>query len=38
MMTTWTSRENPATAALKLLTKSFTRRLVFSFAVLRSCP
>ena len=37
MMTTWTSRENPATDALKLLTKSFARRFVFSFAVLRSC-
>ena len=38
MMTTWTSRENPATATLKLLTKSFARRFVFSFAVLGSCP
>ena len=38
MMTTWTSRENPATDALKLLTKSFARRFVFSFAVFRSCP
>jgi hypothetical protein len=38
MMTTWTSRENPATAALKLLTKGFARRFVFSFSVLGSCP
>ena len=38
MMTTWTSRENPATAALKLLTKSFARRFVFSVSVLGSCP
>ena len=37
MMTTWTSRENPATADLKLLTNSFASRFFFSFLKLHSC-
>ena len=38
MMTTCTSRENPETADLKLLTNSVACCFVFSFAVFRSRP
>ncbi len=37
MMTTWTSRENPESADLKLLTKRFARRFFLGFPIFHGC-
>lgn len=38
IITTWTSRENPAKDLFKLLTKCFARRFFFSFLVFHGGP